>query len=64
MTAHGKYLRPSCLPNGCNLDRKNPSAKEDFAHLPPEVLAKNILDKEQKIATIITNITQLLAVKA
>ncbi len=28
MTAHGKYLRPSCLPDGCNLDRKNPHARK------------------------------------
>jgi hypothetical protein len=27
------------LANGCNLDRKNPSAKADIAHLPPEQLA-------------------------
>jgi hypothetical protein len=32
------------LANNCNLDRKNPSAKEDIAHLPPEVLAKSILE--------------------
>ena len=27
------------LANGCNLDRKNPRAKEDITHLPPEQLA-------------------------
>src|SRR6266704_1361190 len=34
------------LANGCNLDRKNPHAKEDITHLPPEQLAASILQKE------------------
>ena len=48
------------LANGCNLDRKNPQAKEDIAHLPPEQLAASILQKEQRIAEIMGNIQQLL----
>ena len=49
------------LANGCNLDRKNPSAKEDITHLPPEQLAADILEKEQRIAEIMGNIRDLLA---
>ena len=44
-----------------NLDRKNPRAKEDIAHLPPEQLATSILEKEQRIAQIMANIRNLLA---
>lgn len=49
------------LANGCNLDRKNPSAKEDVTHLPPEELAASILDKERRIAEIVGRIQTLLA---
>jgi len=49
------------LANGCNLDRKNPRAKEDITHLPPAQLAANILKKEQRIAEIMGNIQKLLA---
>ncbi len=49
------------LANGCNLDRKNPHAKEDITHLPPEQLAADILKKEQRIAEIMGNIRNLLA---
>ncbi len=49
------------LANGCNLDRKNPRAKEDITHLPPEQLAASILQKEQRIAEIMGNIRSLLA---
>ncbi len=49
------------LANGCNLDRKNPSAKEDVTHLPPEELAAGILDKERRIAEIVGKIQSLLA---
>jgi len=48
------------LANGCNLDRKNPRAKEDIAHLPPEKLAESILKKEHRIAEIVTGIKRLL----
>ncbi|MGN6552137.1 MAG: type I restriction-modification system subunit M [Verrucomicrobiota bacterium] len=51
------------LANGCNLDRKNPRAKEDITHLPPEQLAADILKKEQRIAEIMGNIRNLLAKK-
>ena len=40
------------LANGCNLDRKNPRAKEDITHLPPAQLAADILKKEQRIGLV------------
>ena len=49
------------LAGGCNLDRKNPRAKEDTVHLPPEQLAESILAKEQRIAEIMGNIQGLLS---
>jgi type I restriction enzyme M protein len=52
------------LANGCNLDRKNPCAKEDITHLPPIQLAADILKKEQRIAEILGNIQKLLAKQA
>jgi type I restriction enzyme M protein len=48
------------LANGCNLDRKNPNAKEDITHLPPEQLAASILEKERRIAEIVGGIQKLL----
>jgi type I restriction enzyme M protein len=51
------------LANGCNLDRKNPSAKQDFEHLPPEQLAEDILRKELRIAEIMREIQDLLGRK-
>ena len=49
------------LTNGCNLDRKNPRAKETITHLPPDQLAADILKKEARIEEIIVNIQKLLA---
>jgi type I restriction enzyme M protein len=49
------------LANGCNLDCKNPFAKEDITHLPPDQLAASILNKEQRIAEIIGEIRKFLA---
>ncbi len=46
-----------------NLDLKNPSAKEDIAHLPPEQLADDVLRKEHRIAEIMTRIKTVLAQK-
>ncbi len=43
-----------------NLDIKNPSAKQDFEHLPPEQLADDILKKEQRIAELMVEIKSLL----
>ena len=44
-----------------NLDRKNPRANEDIAHLPPEELVASILQKEERIAQVMINIRKLLA---
>jgi type I restriction enzyme M protein len=44
-----------------NLDRKNPRAKEDIEHLPPERLVEHIVEKEQRIAQIMSDIRGLLA---
>lgn len=51
------------LANGCNLDIKNPRAKVDFEHLPPEQLADDILQKELRIAEIMREIKELLGAK-
>jgi type I restriction enzyme M protein len=48
------------LAAGCNLDRKNPRAKEDITHLPPEQLVASIMQKEQRIAEIMAEIAKLL----
>jgi type I restriction enzyme M protein len=56
-----KVSAKELLESACNLDRKNPSAKEDIAHLPPEQLAASILQKEQRIAEIVGGIQKLLS---
>ncbi len=43
-----------------NLDIKNPANIQDFAHMPPEQLADDILKKEQRIIEIMAEIKQLL----
>ncbi len=48
------------LSTGCNLDRKNPNAKDDIGHLPPEQLVENILQKEQRIVEIMESVRSLL----
>jgi len=48
------------LGNNCNLDRKNPRAKEDITHLPPEQLVASILEKEQRIIEIMGRIRSSL----
>ncbi len=52
------------LANNCNLDIKNPNAKEDITHLPPEQLVASILQKEQRIAEIMAEIAKLLEKKS
>ena len=49
------------LANNCNLDRKNPRAKDDIAHLPPEQLVASILDKERKIIEILERVRATLS---
>jgi type I restriction enzyme M protein len=48
------------LDNDCNLDIKNPNAKDDFEHLPPEQLVEDILKKEQRIMEIMGEIKRIL----
>jgi type I restriction enzyme M protein len=48
------------LANNCNLDRKNPRAKQDITHLPPEEIVASILDKERRIAEIMERVRGLL----
>lgn len=48
------------LANGCNLDRKNPTAKQDITHLPPEQLVESILAKERQIIEIMERVQALL----
>lgn len=43
-----------------DLDIKNPNAKEDFEHMPPEKLVEEILNKEQQITAILTDMKQAL----
>jgi len=49
------------LTNDCNLDIKNPNAKEDFEHLPPEQLVDDIMRKEERIAEVMGEIRQVLS---
>jgi type I restriction enzyme M protein len=49
------------LANGCNLDIKNPSARQDLEHMPPEQLADSVLRKEQRIAELMAEIKAALA---
>jgi type I restriction enzyme M protein len=49
------------LASNCNLDRKNPRAKEDIEHLPPEQIAASILEKEKHIARIMNEFCALLS---
>jgi type I restriction enzyme M protein len=58
-----KVCADKILGNGCNLDLKNPHAKQDSEHLPPEQLAEDILQKELRIAENMREIKQLLAGK-
>jgi type I restriction enzyme M protein len=48
----------------CNLDRKNPCAKVDFEHLPPDQLADDILKKELRIVELMREIKTALGVSA
>jgi len=43
-----------------NLDIKNPTLKDDLAHLPPHELAESILAKEKQIAELVSEIKSLL----
>ena len=55
-----KVSAKDILANGCNLDIKNPSGKQDLEHLPPEQLVESILKKEQRIIEIMNEIKLVL----
>ncbi|HRD74868.1 MAG TPA: class I SAM-dependent DNA methyltransferase [Hyphomicrobiaceae bacterium] len=52
------------LAAGSNLDRKNPRAKVDIEHLPPEELVDSIMAKEARIAELMREIKSALKVSA
>lgn len=52
------------LAAGCNLDRKNPRAKVDIEHLPPEELVDSIMTKEARIAELMREIKSALGGRA
>ncbi len=43
-----------------NLDKKNPNSQQDFEHLPPEQLVADILEKDRRVAEIMTEIKSIL----
>lgn len=55
-----KFSAKDLLDSGCNLDRKNPSAAADIAHMAPTELIDSIILKESKIASILRDVRQLL----
>jgi type I restriction enzyme M protein len=55
-----KVSAKELLQANCNLDRKNPRAKVDFEHLPPDQLADDILKKELRIAELMREIKAAL----
>lgn len=59
-----KVSAKELLAANCNLDRKNPHAKVDFEHLPPDRLADDILKKELRIAELMREIKVALGVSA
>jgi type I restriction enzyme M protein len=56
-----KVSATELLASNCNLDRKNPHAKEDITHLPPAELALSIMEKEQRILDVMGKIRKTLA---
>jgi hypothetical protein len=60
-SAPGGVVATELLASNCNLDRKNPRAKEDIAHLLREQFAATMLEKEPRIAEIMVRIQKLLA---
>ena len=43
-----------------NLDQKNPTNQTDFEHLPPEQLVNDILEKDRRVAEIMSEIKAIL----
>jgi type I restriction enzyme M protein len=59
-----KVSAKELLEANCNLDRKNPRARVDFEHLPPDQLADDILKKELRIAELMREIKVALGASA
>jgi type I restriction enzyme M protein len=59
-----KVSAKELLDANCNFDRKNPRAKVDFEHLPPDQLADDILKKELRIAELMREIKAALGASA
>lgn len=59
-----KVSAKELLGANCNLDRKNPRAKVDFEHLPPDQLADDILQKELRIVELMQEIKVALGPSA
>jgi type I restriction enzyme M protein len=55
-----KVKAKDVLANGCNLDIKNPRGAEALEHLPPELLAGSIADKNRQIGKIMDEIKIIL----
>jgi len=55
-----KLKAEELIESGCNLDQKNPRAKPDFEHMPPEQLARDILGKELRIIELMKEIQAVL----
>lgn len=58
-----KVRAEGVIENNYNLDIKNPNAKENFEHMPPDKLVEDIMKKEQRIAEIMEEIKQVLSSK-
>jgi type I restriction enzyme M protein len=55
-----KVSADELLSSNCNLDRKNPHSATDFEHLSPDLLAEEILRKEQRITELMVEIRDAL----
>jgi len=55
-----KVSAANVLTTNCNLDLKNPNAKTDIEHLPPEQLADDIIKNQQRIIEIMSEIKTAL----
>lgn len=55
-----KVKAEEIIANNFNLDIKNPNAKQDFEHMPPEKLAEDIEKKEQRILEIMAEIREAI----
>ena len=55
-----KVTAVELLADNCNLDRKNPRARQNITPPPPEQIVASILDKERQILDIMERIRQIL----